>query len=144
VKEVTVLQAGGHQTGRVSRATRSFGAALKTFNEPDSAVGPDAKPCKFSIPQKEHDQRIFYFESGQKVSDAKVTISEKHGLKELEFVTLLFLGKQLKDTFVSDKLGLGEKPIILHLRDISEVLLISGTAARKPFHKQSAARPSGM
>jgi hypothetical protein len=79
VRQPTAAVPGGDESGSIHRGTLSLGGTLKTSSEPEAAVDPNAMLFKFPIPQMEEDEKIFYFQPVQKVSDAKVTIAEKYG-----------------------------------------------------------------
>jgi hypothetical protein len=67
---------------------------------------------------------------GQLLAAVKVKIAQEFGFPGPEYVTLLFLGKQLKDTFKIERLRLGDKPIIVSLRDISDIVVLTARAFR--------------
>jgi hypothetical protein len=95
---------------------------------------PAGRPYRFSIPQRGIDETIFYFMDGQPLAAVKVKIAQEFKLPGPEYVTLLFLGKQLKDTFKIERLRLGDKPITVSLRDVSEILIVTARAFRTGGH----------
>jgi hypothetical protein len=105
--------------------TLTFGSVRAATQPP-----PAGKPYRFSIPQRGLDEKIFYFMDGVPLSAVKVKIAQEFQFPGPEYVTLLFLGKQLKDTFKIERLRLGDKPIIVSLRDVSEILLLTARAFR--------------
>jgi hypothetical protein len=94
------------------------------------AVPQTGTPYRFSVAQRGIDECILYFAQGQTVGDAKVRLAADFELPGPEYVTLLFLGKQLKDSFKLERLRLGNKPIIVSLRDIAEILIVTARAFR--------------
>ncbi|MDR0690854.1 MAG: metallophosphoesterase, partial [Streptococcaceae bacterium] len=84
------------------------------------------------------------FPSGLKVSDARKKLAELFNVnnmyeKKLEVadITLLFSGKTLRDGFKLNRLKVGEKPIIVYVRDVTEIVLVTARAMRMPVLKES-------
>jgi hypothetical protein len=81
----------------------------------------------FSVHQRGIDLSL-HFDSGATVRDAKIRIAKECGVDGPEFVTLLLLGKALRDTFVLERVIRGPRAVAVVLRDLSEVMLVSAVA----------------
>jgi hypothetical protein len=115
---------GLHQTEALSMSfTRKASGVIPAAPQTGAAY-------RFSIAQRGIDEMILYFAQGQTVGDAKVRLAAYFELPGPEYVTLLFLGKQLKDSFKLERLRLGERPIIVSLRDTADILLVTARALR--------------
>jgi len=97
---------------------------------PSDAVPEEGTPYKFNIPQRDI-EIVLNFKDGATVLEARKKIAAEFNLPSSDYVTLLFSGKQLKDGFKIGRLRIGNKPVFVHLRDDSEVLVRTAKANRK-------------
>jgi hypothetical protein len=67
------------------------------------------------------------FERGKTVKDARIAIATRYDM-DFEFVTLVYGGKPLRDTFILDRLRIGKQKISVYLKGQSEVVLMTAAA----------------
>jgi len=82
-------------------------------------------PYRFAIPQPGIDELISSFTKGETVGYVKLQLAQTFSLSDSEYVTFLLQRKQLKDAFELNCLPFDNNPIVVKLRDDSDVLLIS-------------------
>jgi hypothetical protein len=78
-------------------------------------------------------EKVFHlkFAADATVRDARVKVAQTIGVENAECVTLLAVGKALKDGFILGRLRLGDKPVTVHVRDGSEVVILTAKANRR-------------
>jgi hypothetical protein len=85
-------------------------------------------PYRFDIPDR--GVRTFRFDATAKVANARKRIAQEYSLPSEDAVTLIFIGKALKDTFLLNRLRIGDGVITVCIRDDQAVLLLTAKANR--------------
>jgi hypothetical protein len=120
----TPLKDDGNDDGdRQPNAIVTFGGGTIHM----SAASVALVEYKFMI---SHTDEIFSlkFRPGQTVQDAKKLIQARYSIEDITDVVLLFAGKDLRDAFVLDRLRIGTKCVLVHIRDRQAVLLLTARA----------------
>jgi hypothetical protein len=122
------LQAGLFDTLSTSvRRSAAPAPAAAADAEPEAEAEAELGiPYRFDIPER--GVRTFYFEATAKVGDARRRIAQEYQLPSEDLVTLIFIGKALKDTFLLNRLRIGEGVITVCIRDNQAVLLLTARA----------------
>jgi hypothetical protein len=68
------------------------------------------------------------FQKTDTVRTAREEVRKRLGLDSVEFITLLFGGKPLADNFILGRLRLGDSDISVYVKDLNEVVLLTGKA----------------
>jgi hypothetical protein len=110
------------------------GPSLQSLHVTVGAAKPSAEETvsyKFVVAQYEQEYSIA-FPPGKTVLDARKAVAEKYEGKTTADITLLFMGKALRDGFVLDRLRIGNGRITVHVRDVESILITTALANRGP------------
>jgi hypothetical protein len=110
----------------VQEVDESEATVLRTGGARDLSEKPAGVTYAFSCEQR-NEEFTLSFERSNTVGHARAAVGVRFGLKP-EFVTLLHMGKPLKDGFLLDRLRLGRQAIRIYLKDDSEVNLLTAAA----------------
>jgi hypothetical protein len=84
---------------------------------------------KFVAGQYEQEYSIA-FPPGKTVLDARKAVAARYEGRTAADITLLFLGKALRDSFVLDRLRIGNGRITVYVRDVEAILIVTARARR--------------
>jgi hypothetical protein len=85
----------------------------------------------FLVQGKPEEERFSLpFQKSSSVRDAREQVKIRLGQPSLDYITLLFNGKALKDEFLLSRLRLGTTAITVYVKDTTEVVLTTVKAMR--------------
>jgi hypothetical protein len=118
-------------------------ASLRESDHPSSTSAPFSPFCDDPEPENDNEIRIRFkieqraqevrllFSKTDKVAAARIKVAARLNVNPAA-ITLLFAGKALKDTFILDRLRVGEQGINVYIMEETEVLLLTAKANRRP------------